>query len=876
MKHLFSVILIFIISQKPIYAKEYFVDSISGKDSNSGTTSNSPWQTLTRVQNASFMPGDIISFARGASWTTSKYDYLFLINNSGTAENPITYRAYGTGQLPSFSNTGSKYNQGIKIQADYIIIENLKVTQGYEGFLVAEGSENNIIRDCEVSGCGDAFYIYGSNNLFTRNYIHDLIMVVDNVIPDNQSGGGDYGCVSFWLFAPDNEISYNRCINNIGHSYDYQYDGGFLEFYENCDNTYAHHNWVENGMGLMEASNGHSDNVTMSYNVFIENKSFFAPHYTQNNFKFENNTCITRKGTLWGDMFLGGTNMIIRNNIFVYVDNGDYSPGEITKKASSSFTHENNLYYLPEGASLGGLVLGTGEKIGNPMFMDEANKDFRLKANSPAINVGADLGYHTDFNDKNVPFSSSPDLGAYEAEYNEPEMNIKQGISGIQDNDGVFNFGDIAFDAPQTKIFTIENSGTNVLDLTGETIRVVVQGEGFSLVTDAESTVGSGGSTTFSIAFAPSVFGSYAGIVSIANNDSDENPYNFSLKGDGYDPSKTTQTITFDELSEKTIGDDNFELTATASSGSSLNYTSSNADVVTISGSTVHIVGVGATVITATQVGDSNTNPAKEVKRTLTVVSERSLNLISNPAFVVNTDGWSVYNKEGALSSISTVDKDGYSGMLGKVDVSDMGDPEGVYNIQVGINYNVEEGRTYSVKFKASAENNRSISLFSLLNASPWSTLFSKNDINITTTPTNYGPYNSDCNYTGSVVFRFLLGASNETFYFDDMEIRDITQITAIDNISQIENLNLVVYPNPVANLLHVNLLGFSGETTVSVIDLQGRLILAKKMYCNLGSQQTYTMDVSSLSSGVHFVRAFDSKNVLQVKKIVVVCKINN
>jgi parallel beta-helix repeat protein len=799
MKHLFSVILIFIISQKPIYAKEYFVDSISGKDSNSGTTSNSPWQTLTRVQNASFMPGDIISFARGASWTTSKYDYLFLINNSGTAENPITYRAYGTGQLPSFSNTGSKYNQGIKIQADYIIIENLKVTQGYEGFLVAEGSENNIIRDCEVSGCGDAFYIYGSNNLFTRNY-----------------------------------------------------------------------------MGLMEASNGHSDNVTMSYNVFIENKSFFAPHYTQNNFKFENNTCITRKGTLWGDMFLGGTNMIIRNNIFVYVDNGDYSPGEITKKASSSFTHENNLYYLPEGASLGGLVLGTGEKIGNPMFMDEANKDFRLKANSPAINVGADLGYHTDFNDKNVPFSSSPDLGAYEAEYNEPEMNIKQGISGIQDNDGVFNFGDIAFDAPQTKIFTIENSGTNVLDLTGETIRVVVQGEGFSLVTDAESTVGSGGSTTFSIAFAPSVFGSYAGIVSIANNDSDENPYNFSLKGDGYDPSKTTQTITFDELSEKTIGDDNFELTATASSGSSLNYTSSNADVVTISGSTVHIVGVGATVITATQVGDSNTNPAKEVKRTLTVVSERSLNLISNPAFVVNTDGWSVYNKEGALSSISTVDKDGYSGMLGKVDVSDMGDPEGVYNIQVGINYNVEEGRTYSVKFKASAENNRSISLFSLLNASPWSTLFSKNDINITTTPTNYGPYNSDCNYTGSVVFRFLLGASNETFYFDDMEIRDITQITAIDNISQIENLNLVVYPNPVANLLHVNLLGFSGETTVSVIDLQGRLILAKKMYCNLGSQQTYTMDVSSLSSGVHFVRAFDSKNVLQVKKIVVVCKINN
>jgi len=34
------------------------------------------------------------------------------------------------------------------------------------------------------------------------------------------------------LYGPNNEVSYNRSINNVGHSYDYKVDGGFLEFYE--------------------------------------------------------------------------------------------------------------------------------------------------------------------------------------------------------------------------------------------------------------------------------------------------------------------------------------------------------------------------------------------------------------------------------------------------------------------------------------------------------------------------------------------------------------------------------------------------------------------------------------------------------------------
>ena len=83
--------------------------------------------------------------------------------------------------------------------------------------------------------------------------------------------------------------------------------------------------------------------------------------------------------------------------------------------------------------------------------------------------------------------------------------------------------------------------------------------------------------------------------------------------------SKADQTLTFDALNPKTFGNAPFALTANASSGLSISYVSSNPTVATISGSTVTIVGVGTTNITASQAGDSAYNAAPNVTQTLTV-----------------------------------------------------------------------------------------------------------------------------------------------------------------------------------------------------------------------------------------------------------------
>ncbi len=80
------------------------------------------------------------------------------------------------------------------------------------------------------------------------------------------------------------------------------------------------------------------------------------------------------------------------------------------------------------------------------------------------------------------------------------------------------------------------------------------------------------------------------------------------------------QTITFGLFDPVTYGDANLTLTATASSGLPVNYTSSNTSVAQISnGNTVVIVGAGTANIIASQPGNASYNPAPSVSRTLTV-----------------------------------------------------------------------------------------------------------------------------------------------------------------------------------------------------------------------------------------------------------------
>lgn len=85
---------------------------------------------------------------------------------------------------------------------------------------------------------------------------------------------------------------------------------------------------------------------------------------------------------------------------------------------------------------------------------------------------------------------------------------------------------------------------------------------------------------------------------------------------------KKDQTISFAAIGTKTIGDADFDPSATASSGLAVTYTSSDESVASIVNGNVHILAAGTSTITASQVGDNVYAAAQSQTQVLTVVKQ--------------------------------------------------------------------------------------------------------------------------------------------------------------------------------------------------------------------------------------------------------------
>ena len=82
---------------------------------------------------------------------------------------------------------------------------------------------------------------------------------------------------------------------------------------------------------------------------------------------------------------------------------------------------------------------------------------------------------------------------------------------------------------------------------------------------------------------------------------------------------KANQAITFGALAGKTYGDAPFTVSATASSGLAVSFSSTTTGVCTVAGSTVTIVAAGTCTIVANQAGNANYNAAPQVTQSFTV-----------------------------------------------------------------------------------------------------------------------------------------------------------------------------------------------------------------------------------------------------------------
>lgn len=128
-----------------------------------------------------------------------------------------------------------------------------------------------------------------------------------------------------------------------------------------------------------------------------------------------------------------------------------------------------------------------------------------------------------------------------------PEMDVQGNGTSIADGDVTpstsdwTDFGSAIINSGSIdRTFTILNlnSGTSDLILNG-TPKVAVSGANaseFTVTTQPSSPVTVGNSTTFTVHFAPTAAGIRSATLTIANNDLDENPYDFSIQGTGILP----------------------------------------------------------------------------------------------------------------------------------------------------------------------------------------------------------------------------------------------------------------------------------------------------------------------------------------------------
>ncbi len=152
-----------------------------------------------------------------------------------------------------------------------------------------------------------------------------------------------------------------------------------------------------------------------------------------------------------------------------------------------------------------------------------------------------------------------------------------------------------------TKIFTINNLGSTALSLTGASPYISVTGTNsadFLVCSTPSSSIAVDGSTTFDITFDPSGTGLRTATISMANNDSNENPFTFNIQGTGLNTPPSVSSVSV-PASDTYVADQNLDFT--------INF-SKNVTVTTTGGTPQLSLTIGSTTQQAEYISGSGTS----------------------------------------------------------------------------------------------------------------------------------------------------------------------------------------------------------------------------------------------------------------------------
>jgi hypothetical protein len=463
-RKLFVVILFFFAAGSALFGDNYdsvgkvcYVDSTNGNDSNSGLSESAPKKTVEAIP----LNAVIVRLKRGSEYHGRLYipydTNVKVYTNYGKKSDPLPHFIVSNspGQGPVIITfAGNLTFDGLHLSGargdntmahDFTPDSNGKIDGIVGGLGTFLAGANTKLLNCEIDACDIGIMIAGQNTLVRGNYVHDLIMGIDDNfgVDPNLVGGAE----GIFINAANVEVCYNNFVNCTGPA---KWVGGYVD----CDggateisawasndparaiyNVNIHHNIACNCCGFFEAASyfdptnqntkGTIRDISLHNNVIIDSGWMGLLQVNNTNFKnvqFFNNTMIQHPGSrnpgmLWSIYTATSSGMsggdLVKDT--VYLTNNLYIMDRVNPRFGhqihQNFNVKNNLIRIYKSTSDSDY-----NDIGFANIAGTKAVDFDiLKSNSPVVDAGAVIpGYELDFLDRARPNGNGPDIGAFE------------------------------------------------------------------------------------------------------------------------------------------------------------------------------------------------------------------------------------------------------------------------------------------------------------------------------------------------------------------------------------------------------------------------------------------------------------------------------
>ncbi len=419
----------------------YYIDSVSGSDSNSGVSTSYPWKSLSSISKVTISPGTSILLKRGSTFASQ----TLTLTSSGTAANPIVVDAYGSGALPII--TGATYGvigQGIS----YISISDLNITGVSGTGILGAGNKteywtvaNNTISSVSVSGIQvrpdfnngsplRGWVIQGNtvgvvNTGTSLNYDTSGILVqgtVGALVTRNTVAAVNTSGIRVQSYqaaqSQTSTVSYNEVTNSQGGlairdslnpvvTHNWIHDskgygigiGGFVNsagVYSSYNNVLTYNvlqnlvpsndGTLYNGIDVNSSMNGKAYHNTIE-NVYAHSMSLEGDTGTSNNWIVKNNIFDARREGTGQDnncflfRLVNLQSEVLGNNVYM----SDLNWVGIIGTAMDAYT-DLAIWYVPAWLALG--IDSNSIYNQDPAFLNVAGENLGIGANSSARNLG--------------------------------------------------------------------------------------------------------------------------------------------------------------------------------------------------------------------------------------------------------------------------------------------------------------------------------------------------------------------------------------------------------------------------------------------------------------------------------------------------------